>query len=91
MLTRFAAKRKQEELAESDTNKRFKAVPLIRLTSQTKSDVAFTITERATIIGRNTPELQRLVNNDKFVSREACTIVARSDGNGAVLTAVCSH
>lgn len=66
-------------------------MPLIRLTSQTNEAISFTITDKATILGRNTPELQPLINNDKFVSREACNVIARSDGLGAVLSTVCAQ
>lgn len=85
----FSVKRKQEDSESSDSHKKLKREPFIRLTSQTNGAIAFNITGKAINLGRNTPELQSLVGNDTFVSRHACSVVARSDGRGAVLSVVC--
>lgn len=83
-------KRKDLENDENGASKRAKLGPILRLTAQTNivPKPTFEITSKSTTLGRNTPELKVLVNNDKFVSREACSIVASSDGLTAVLSAV---
>lgn len=82
----------EEEEEKKDANKKVKVERVIRVTSESSSlfpPPSFIITTTPTRLGRNTPELKKLINKDPFVSREACSIVVGSDGDSAILSAVC--